>query len=250
MSRVVVNVAIGQRQGQKYVNGQTRLHQQMIGEHQRFYTNGLPFSCPTHQDVPYAFKAYAMKEAANFGQTLLWCDCSIVLGARPLNDLWETIEMEGYWFCANYGFTNYEWTAESAYRDMFPELPWGGTAPEVLAQAKEQNRKVPHVIATAFGISLVHPVGRAFLKEYFRLAQTGAFRGPTTNSNFPGARYSGNMAMCAPCGPMDVRGHRHDQTAASVIAWRLGMKLDDPPEWFAYRGGETDRTCLVADGRF
>lgn len=241
MSRVVVNVAIGQRMGQKYVNGQNRLRQQMGGEAQRFYTNGYPAGCPTHDDVPYAFKAYAMKEAAGFGQTLLWCDCSIVLGPRPLNELWEKIEMEGYWFCANYGFTNYEWTAESAYRDLFTGD---------LETARVINRNIQHVIATTFGISLVHPIGREFLKEYFRLAQTGAFRGPTTNSNFPGARYSGNMAMCAPCGPMDVRGHRHDQTAASVIAWRLGMKLDDPPEWFAYRGGETDRTCLVADGRF
>lgn len=262
MSRVVVNVAIGQRMGQKYLNGQNRLRQQMMLEDLtgrqtlRFYTNGYPAGCPTHLDVPYAFKAYAMKEAAGFGQTLLWCDCSIVLGPRPLNELWEKIEIEGYWFCANYGFTNYEWTAESAYNDLFsPErtiadVPKKPIPDATLDGLKKQNRSIPHVIATAFGISLVHPIGREFLKEYFRLATTGAFRGPTTNSNFPGARYSGNMAMCAPCGPMDVRGHRHDQTAASVIAWRLGMKLDDPPEWFAYRGGETDRTCLVADGRF
>jgi hypothetical protein len=92
--------------------------------------------------------------------------------------------------------------------------------------------------------------GARFLSEYLVLAQSQAFIGPITNSNFPGAQWSGNPAKCSPCGPPDVRGHRHDQTAASVIAWRLGMKLSDTPEWFAYRGQETDKTCLIADGAY
>ena len=53
-------------------------------------------------------------------------------------------------------------------------------------------------------------------------------------------------------------GHRHDQTAASVIAWRLRMKLTDPPIPFAYARTRDDgtvhiedqdeRTILMADG--
>lgn len=250
MSRVVVNVAIGFRMGQKYINGQNRLRQQMMLEETRFYTNGLPANCPTHQAVPYAFKAYALKEAAGFGSTLLWCDCSIVLGARPLVDLWEKIEREGYWISRS-GWNNYEWTAASAYLELFPEFVNRGVSMFDLEQVRERNKSIEHVTATAFGISLKSAIGQAFLAEYFRLAsQTKAFCGPTTNSSFPGAQWSGDAARCAYCGPADVRGHRHDQTAASVIAWRLGMKLSDPPEWFAYQGGETERTCLVADGRF
>jgi hypothetical protein len=248
MSRCVVNIAIGGRNQQKYITGQERLQNQLRQSGdvhwRRFYTNGYPIGCPIHQDVPYAFKAYALKEATMQGYTtLLWCDSSIVLGSRPLEELWEKIERDGYWISRN-GWTNYEWTAESAYLDLFYE--WRDI--EVL---RRTNRTIPHVIATAFGLSTRRENGARFLDEYFRLAsKTKAFCGPITNSNFPGAQYTGNMTKCAPCGPMDVRGHRHDQTAASVIAWRLGMKLSDPPEWFAYRGQETEKTCLIADGAY
>lgn len=245
MSRCVVNFAMGSRMGQSYVKGQWRLKSQLTGENTRFYTNGYPVHCPTHQDVPYAFKAYALKEAAAFHDVLLWCDSSVVLGSRPLADLWEKIERDGYWIGRN-GFTNYEWTATEAYSFLFPEAIKTGHWEEM----RDVNKRIPHVIATAFGLDVRSQTGRAFLDEYLRLAQTRAFCGPATNSNFPGAQFSGNPAKCAPCGPADVRGHRHDQTAASVIAWRLGMKLSDSPEWFAYRGGETDKTCLVADGSF
>ena len=55
--------------------------------------------------------------------TLLWCDACIV-PVRPLEPLWEKIERDGYWFCAN-GWSNYEWTAALAYwemRKLFAEL--------------------------------------------------------------------------------------------------------------------------------
>lgn len=241
MSRCVVNVAIGGRNQQKYVNGQERLRNQLAGETLRFYTNGYPIGSPTHQEIPFAFKAYALKEAAMQYTTLLWCDSCIVLGPRPLEELWEKIERNGYWISRN-GWTNYEWTADSAYHELFPE--------SVGEAARELNRGISHVIATAFGIDTRRERGQSFLGWYFNLARTKAFCGPISNSNFPGAQYSGNPAKCSPCGPPDVRGHRHDQTAASVIAWRLGMKLSDTPEWFAYRGQETEKTCLIADGAY
>ena len=242
MSRCVVNVAIGGRNQQKYIVGQERLRNQLKGETLRFYTNGYPVGCPEHREIPFAFKAYALKEAAAYATTLLWCDSCIVLGDRPLEELWEKIERDGYWISRN-GWTNYEWTADSAYTYLFEDA-------DSINPARDVNREISHVIATAFGLSLKHRRGCEFLAQYFALAQTRAFCGPITNSNFPGAQWSGNPAKCSPCGPPDVRGHRHDQSAASVIAWRLGMKLSDTPEWFAYRGQETEKTCLIADGAY
>jgi hypothetical protein len=248
----VVNVAIGGRNQQKYIVGQERLRNQLAGETMRFYTNGYPIGCPEHKDVPYAFKAYALKEAANYATTLLWCDSSIVLGPRKLEELWKKIETDGYWI-ARGGWSNYEWTADAAYPDLFDEVlkfPYVWREGHKYDAARDLNRDISHVIATAFGLSLRHRKGCEFLAQYFLLANTKAFIGPITNSNFPGAQWSGNPAKCSPCGPPDVRGHRHDQTAASVIAWRLGMKLSDTPEWFAYRGQETEKTCLIADGAY
>jgi len=259
MTRCIVNVATGQH----YIKGQRRLVDAFADVADNATTikawRGLPTGCPTHEAVPYAFKAYALMEAAQFHNLLLWMDACIVPGPRKLAELWAKIERDGYWFCRN-GYTNYEWTADSAYPDLFAGL--GGveiSEARRLEELRGINRDIPHVVATAFGLNLQHEngVGVVFLSEYYRLAfQTRAFCGPWINANATTSEAGRKMAQavgpprCAPCGPPDVRGHRHDQTAASVIAWRLGMKPDDPPEWFAYKGGETDKTCLVADGAY
>lgn len=203
---------------------------------------------PSHQQRPYAFKAYALKHAADLGYTkLLWADACI-LPIAPLEPIWARAAEAGVWICRN-GWTNYEWTADSAYPDLFLDNP----RPFDLEYAREQNRAIPHVVATTFALDLDHPKGKAFLAEYYWLASgTEAFCGPWTNAqpvndSMPTTDPTGRIARC---GPADVRGHRHDQTAASVIAWRLGIPLVDPPAMFAYKGGETKDTILVADGAY
>ena len=218
----------------------------------------LPPECPAHDDVPYAFKAFALREAAKSADLLLWCD-SCILPVRSLAPLWERIERDGYWMAPN-GFTNYEWTADSAYRDLFPYTHAGVYEEETMALARASNRNCSHVIATCFGLNVHSGVGAAFLVEYFRLAsETRAFRGPWINANSIDAakrqalNEGASGGRVAPCGPPDVRGHRHDQTAASVIAWRLGMKLTPPPEVLIYGRAEDatdERTLLVADGSY
>lgn len=225
MNRCVVNVATG-----RYVHGQNRLASCLTVPLVK-WGEMLPPHSPAHQDVPYAFKAYALKAAMDLGfSTLLWADACIV--PRDLTALFERIERDGYWMSAN-GWSNAEWTADWAY-------PYLGVT-------KEQNARIPHVVATAFGISLNHFKGASFLAEYLRLAQTKAFCGPWWNSNH---RAYANYAGAAPCGDESVRGHRHDQTSASVIAWKLGFELTESPTVFAYKGGETVATVLIADGAY
>ncbi len=205
---------------------------------------------PSHQEIPYGFKAFALSESNLLGaDLLLWCDASI-LPIRSLEPLWERIERDGYWLSKN-GWSNYEWTADAAYPDLFSCD---------LQTARVQNKVVPHVVATAFGLNVKHPLGKAFLDEYYRLAsETRAFCGPWINTAHPSATpMRQERWRYGACGPADVRGHRHDQTAASVIAWRLGMQLSDPPSIFAYSKRRPDgtlhledqdeRTILLADG--
>lgn len=246
MSRAIVNVATG-----RYLKGQERLVQQFgAADHKVYAYKKMPLQCPDHAARPYVFKAYALNWAALDGfSSLLWCDACIVPGPRPLSDLWEKIERDGYWIARN-GWMNYEWTADSAYPDLFPENydQWPNAALEL---SRGMNRLIPHVVATAFGISLAHPKGKAILDEYYRLAsETNAFCGPWINSNYVQQQGIRDNPRQAYCGPSDVRGHRHDQTALSVIAWRLGCTLSDCPEWFSYKGGETQATCLIADGSY
>lgn len=187
------------------------------------WTDSLPDGSPSHADIPYAFKAFALKDAAECGNPLLlWADASI-LPVASLGPLFDRIYEQGYWISRN-GWMNSEWTADSAYSD--------------LGVSREDNATTQHVVATTFGLNFYHPTGRAILDEYVRLAKTRAFCGPWRN------------CPETPCGSAGVLGHRHDQTALSVIAWRLGLELTEPPNIFAYKGGETQETILLADGNY
>ena len=224
--RCVVNVATGH-----YVRGQQRL----FDTRALWGCNGLgfdhiPAGWPKHEDKPYAMKAYALKAAEHRGSTsLLWCDACIV-PIRSLDPLWEKIEAEGAVISRN-GWTNAQWCADSWYADCFPGVP--------LEEARALNREIPHVVATYFGVSLAHPVGRAILEGYYRLAsQTRAFCGPWKNTPE------------TPCGPPEVLGHRHDQSCLSLLAHQHGVKLVDPPEIFSYPDGQDERTIVIADGAY
>ena len=249
--RAVVNVSTG-----PYVKGQQRLTEWLTANKQADYfiwndRKGLPAGCPSHAEVPYAFKAFALRDAIAAGaKTLLWCDASIK-PIRDLGPLWERIEEKGYWIGRN-GWTNYEWTADSAYPDLFPkinELGWD------IHTMRAINRDIPHVVAGSFGISMEHPTGRAIFAEYFRLAsETKAFCGPWINLNHgrdvPPRPSEPTGTREGFCGPNDVLGHRHDQTALSVIAWRLGCELTNSPNILSYAGGETADTFIVMDGAY
>lgn len=232
MSRCVVNVATG-----AYIRGQQRLRA-AVGDTAKFvcWADSMPPGSPSHHDIPYAFKAHALKVAAetHAADLLLWADASI-LPIRDLEPLWEKIELDGAWISHN-GWKNSEWTADSAYAD--------------LGVSREENALIPHVVATSFGVNLKHPVGRAIYEDYLRLAQTRAFCGPWMNKNHPSYANQPVNGRCAPCGPPTTIGHRHDQTALSLLAWRHGVELTSPPAYFAYRGNEIESTLLVADGNF
>ncbi len=252
MFRAVVNVAYGEH----YLRGQERLRAALRMEASAaLLWPEVPLAWP---QVPYGFKPAALKSAERAGaDVVLWLDAAVKI-VRPLKPLWERIERDGYWFAEN-AWNNYEWTADSAYPALFPTYGDWGVAGEVSRYARNINRSVPHVIACAFGLNLRSAVGEHFLHEYFRLAsETSAFCGPWSNRNYTGNVLRQSEARTAPCGPADVIGHRHDQTAASVISWRLGMKLTpghrDPegdilayPEWFPERK-VPERCILIHDG--
>lgn len=214
MTRAVVNVATGE-----YVRGQKRLRLH-VGDLLECWANIMPPSCPQHSEVPYAFKAYALDTVRRRGVDLaLWCDASIK-PIRSLEPLWSLIEQQGYWFSANW-WPNGEWCSDAA-------LP-------LLGITRDESMTHMHVAATAFGLNLRSEIGNTFLDDYLRLAKNGSFCGPWRNDH--------GQASSDP----RVRGHRHDQTAASVICWRLGMTLTQPPAWFAYKGSETEKTVLLVE---
>lgn len=226
------------------------------------WENRFPPGCPPHRNrgmlaapqkqcVPYAFKAYAMKHAADAGvEQIIWADACI-RPIAPLDRIWEWLETHGVWICRN-GWMNHEWTADSAYPHLFPLVyEIANDTSTALTAARRLNRDIPHVVATCLGVDVRHPKGRAFLDRYYQLASTtSAFCGPWRNTAAPAMAGVATDHACGPCGPPSTLGHRHDQTAASVIAWELDIPLVNPPDMFAYAGSQTDKTVLIADGNY
>lgn len=238
MKRCVLNVATGKH----YVAGQKRLSAALTRlapeVPQIFWEDSLPDGSPGHEYVPYAFKAWAITHAVNLGyDEILWADSSI-LPIQPLDRIWERAEVHGAWIGRN-GYRNTEWTADSAYRHLFPVLDY--------EEARKVNYLVEHVVATAFCLNVATRVGQDIARNYIRLAKSGAFEGPWDNlDRQPDPPAPGPRA--GRCGPPDCRGHRHDQTALSVCAFTFKLELTSSPDYFAYYGGETSDTILSADG--
>jgi hypothetical protein len=212
----------------KYIGCRERLRSILARQGETFIAWGaeLPPGSPSHQEKQFAFKFHAIREALRMGySTILWADSSII-PLRPLTPLWELIEAEGYWFSMNlpWGKTNIPpwstgaWTCDAAL--------------EPLGITREESFQIPHVIGTAFGLNLRFPIAQQFLKSYGELAEGTAFCGPTVNNH-------GEASA-----DRRVLGHRHDQTAASVLAYRLGMKLTTPPTWIVDGIPATQETIL------
>ena len=166
-----------------------------------------------HATRPYSFKPATLRSAG--ADVVLWLD-SVMLPIAPMQPLWDRILRDGY-YINGLDFTNYEWTADAAYPYLFPQLS--------LDEARTLNRAIPHLNAQVIGLDLGTAHGKQFLDQYYALSLTPAFSGPWRNDPVQGD--SSTPYYSGPCGPADVRGHRHDQTAASVVAWSLGMLPSD-----------------------
>jgi hypothetical protein len=176
----------------------------------------MPHTC---KDVPFAFKPYCMKYAMDLGYTkLLWLDSSIVC-KTDLADIFEIISARGYLFASEIHSVG-EFCSDAALK--------------TLDISRELAFTLPSCAAAVIGLDLRQPRSQEFLNSWLALANDGiTFHGPKWSGVYGWPRtVSANPA---------VKGHRHDQTAASVIACRLGMS-----DWLSY----SEYTSLFLNDRF
>lgn len=219
-TRCIVTVGFGKREDTGRPNEEgllgTSFYKQLIRCEQAFARvesvarmkswNNLPPGCPSHVQRPYAFKAFALQDAADAGYTtLLWADSSIV-PVHNLRTIWEKIERDGWWFANNSSGNCGEWISDAAL--------------DILGVTRQEAFRIPQIVATCFGLDLTHTSSREFLSEFLRLAQTPAMCGSATNDHFQAS------------GDRRVKGHRWDQSVMSIIAWKLGMRVTQEPKWF------------------
>jgi hypothetical protein len=162
-----------------------------------FFHDEHDLGCPTHQEVPYAFKAYSIMEAYKQGyERVIWCDCSIAL-IKPFERIVKQLDEVGYMLC-NGGWTSGQWCSDAALVTLGVE--------------REEALKMPHITAGAMAFDFTRPICVQWLERYFGHSNDGiTFKGAWSNEN--------NEVSEDP----RVKGHRHDQTAASIIACQLGM---------------------------
>lgn len=179
--------------GPRFCGGMRRLRDCLneLGEVFSFYEDCFPHGSPDHLQVPYGFKVYAMAQSVPFHLTTMWLDSSVV-PIKPLDPIWELVESQGYWFSQNYDYTVGQFCCDEAL--------------QIMQLSREEAHSIPLVIGTAFALGFWNNTALEFYNEWKRLMQAGAFNGPWTT-------------------------HRHDQTVASVVCHRLGMKLTQPPKF-------------------
>jgi len=189
------------------------------GEFMCWRPGSFPVDCPAHMDVPFAFKPYCLEEAREYGgKLLLWLDSSCV-AVRPLEPIFDQIERDGYILFRNGRRRVGEWASDEALG--------------ALGVSRDQAMQMPEVNAAVIGLNTSSPLADSFLEGWLQAAQEGlAFRGVRERlrdqEDYQDAK--GNRGARVSSDPR-VRGHRHDQSVAGVLAARLGMRLSSEGLW-------------------
>lgn len=216
-----------------------RFHEVSHGFELQAWVNTLPPGAPasvrtSQRDyTAYCAKPFALRALRDSG-----AEIGILLDAafypiRPIHPLVDHISQVGYYLCRN-GFNVGEWCQDSALK------PLGIT--------REESFQIPEASSYCVGLNFHEDVANQCLDKWCEAWPT--FVGPHTNtkrsSKDPGFP-TRNPGWCSD--DPRVNGHRHDQTALSVIAYQFWLTdLVRRPIFTAYAGQEGPETVLVNRG--
>lgn len=161
-----------------------------------------PSGCPTHEESPFAFKFYCINECVKNGfKNIIWLDSSVII-KNNLSNLINHLNSEGYFFIKN-------WHSVGDYCH--------DKALKTLGITRDESFNIPSIQGTNFGLNFNYDNSNTFLHKLLEYSKDGiTFPGPYDNKE--------KNASLHP----RVLGHRHEQTAMSVTALKLGMN-----KWFA-----------------
>lgn len=150
-------------------------------------------NCPwPHSKVPWGFKPYAIQKSFDMGyESILWCD-SQVYAKSNIDKVFDYIEEHDYLIFDNIGFSVGDFTNDKTI------YHFGIT--------REQSWNIKMVNAKVFGVKKPS----AWFQEYYNLAES-LYPGESTN------RFQTESQ------DLRVRGHRHDQSVLSCLAYKHGL---------------------------
>ncbi len=211
MSRCIVNVATD-----RYVPLQERLIRSLASVNYRdgllAWKDGYPPGSPSHMDSPYAFKLYAIGEAARRGHRIvLWLDAPCV-AVKPLGQLFDRIEGEGHLLVAGDEKVG-NWANDACLAEF--------------SLTRDDAMGLRLMNGTFIGLDLGDARCRMWLDGLFSACEKGLFRGPYLSDNAPEEVKALKPGKPTGFVSRDPRcwGHRHDEAVGSCLAARLGMKF-------------------------
>jgi len=178
------------------------------------YSDQYPKGCPTHQEVPYAFKAFMLKEAISQGyKTILWMDSAIWI-QHDIEPLFEHIEREGYLIFRN-GWTQANWSTDAQL--------------QAFNLTRDEAETMPHPMACVIGFQ-VNDQTIEWIHDYVNKYPL-----------FVGA-WNNNGNVCS----QDMRclGSRHDQTILGFIANQYGLKFTNTNGLISYDVNDSNSLLL------
>lgn len=179
--------------------------------------------------IPYAFKAHSIKKAIDEGaDLLLWCD-SVVYATKSIEPIFKHIEEHGYLLFDNIGYTIGDFTSDACLEK------WGMTRTEAFESKM--------LMACVMGFDLRNETAKKFLEKYIEAASDGV--------SYPGSWTNENLQVS---NDMRCKGHRHDQSLASILVKQMGLTITHAQAtYFAYAEHKgkipvADSVCLWSEG--
>lgn len=194
--KAIINFAAGKW----YPEGQRRMKASFVkqgfdGEFLLF-RDAYPPGCPTHADSPYAFKPYCFKYAFDQGFDEVWWVDSSMVAIRPLTKYTDWVAEQGHYLGVQ-GHLAGTWCSDKTMNNFGVTRDW-------LFNINDVNANF---------IILTKEKCQAFLDRWIDASKDGSFVGDWNN-------FGGTVSS-----DPRVRGHRHDQVCAAIIAKQYGMTV-------------------------
>jgi hypothetical protein len=171
------------------------------------FTDYSEIGSPTHAELNYGFKAYAIQKALDLGYTkIVWID-SAVYPVASLDKFLNYLDTHGLMFFENIGHNLGYWCSDVLLT--------------CFCMDREEAFEIPQTMGGLFGLNFEYAETHEFWNKYKQMNTTKTLaNGSWTNKNLEVSRDA------------RVRGHRHDQAIASCILYALGYKYLNPMQTF------------------
>ncbi len=175
----------------------------------QLFSHDYPDGCPPQSESQYAFKIYALQRAIDAGfRYVLWMDAAFQPIAS-LEPLWQHIAQYGWFVPVQRDAVLGNWSSDMAL--------------DIFQISRDSAMGMPLCFSGIVGLDMASPIGKNIWQLWRELYTQGAWNGP--HQNEPGVvPHAWGQKLSGHCSD-DPRccGHRHDESALSMVLWWQGL---------------------------